>query len=263
MDWALLAIGFAIGLISGVISGAFGIGASSIKIVLLRVLLGVSGTVAIATSLPLSIPAAISGTLVYQKHKLLKYKTIITCGITGAVFSVLGAIATQHVPDEFLMLGLGVLLLIFALLIYKRNGKRKEVKKPQTLNEKAFYTILIGILAGFASGFFGIGGGVIIVPLLARLRNLTYKQAIPCSLAIMLIYVVPASITHFTLGHVDIPLFMSLLTGSAIGAWVGAKRIVRMNDKEIRKWFAITIAFFGTVLLLHEFGVIKMLLQKK
>ncbi|MCP4647683.1 MAG: sulfite exporter TauE/SafE family protein [bacterium] len=256
MDWALLVIGFAIGLISGVISGAFGIGASSVKIVLLRVLLGVSGAVAIATSLPLSIPAAISGTLVYHKHKLLKYKTIITCGVTGAIFSVLGAIATQYVPDEYLMLGLGGLLLLFALLIYKRNGVRKEDKNAQRLREKAFYTILIGIMAGFASGFLGIGGGVIIVPLLARLRKLTYKQAIPCSLAIMLIYLIPASITHLALGQVDVPLFIAMLAGSAIGAWVGAKNIVKMTNKEIRKWFAITIAFFGTVLLLHELGII-------
>jgi uncharacterized membrane protein YfcA len=61
MDWTLLAIGFLIGLFSGTMSGAFGIGASSITIVLLRTLLALPAEVAVATALPLSILSALSG----------------------------------------------------------------------------------------------------------------------------------------------------------------------------------------------------------
>ncbi len=256
MELALLLIGFLIGLISGLISGAFGIGASSIKIVLMRVLLGVSGSVAIATALPLSLPAAISGTLVYQSHKLIKYKTVVVAGLTGAIFSIIGALATQQVSDEFLMMSMGGVLVVFAMMIYLGTNNIKKEEKPQTLREKAFYTTLIGAIAGFASGFMGIGGGVILVPLLARLRKMSYKQAIPCSLAIMLIYIVPASITHFTLGNVDLSLFVVLFAGSAIGAWIGAKRIVKMSEVGIRTWFALTLLFFGLLLLLHEVGIL-------
>jgi len=256
MDSALLVLGFLIGLISGVISGAFGIGASSVKIVLMRVLLGISGSVAIATALPLSIPAAISGTVVYHKHKLIKYKTVLVAGITGAIFSVIGALATEQVSDEFLMTTMAVVLVFFAIMILW--GRKEKGKKfpPQTLQEKAFYTTLIGAVAGFASGFLGIGGGVVLVPLLARLRHISYKRAIPCSLAIMLIYIVPAAITHFGLGNVDLSLFVVLFSGSAIGAWIGAQNIVKMGEAEIRKWFAITLLFFGLLLLLNELGLL-------
>ncbi|MBD3397855.1 TSUP family transporter [Candidatus Micrarchaeota archaeon] len=253
MDLVLLGVGFAIGIFSGIISGAFGISASSIKIVLLRVLLGVGGAVAIATALPLGIPAAVSGTLVYQKHRLLKYKTIITCGITGALFSVAGAFATQYVPDALLMLLLGFVLLAFAYLTYTSNGHGSEKRScKQTLREKAGYTMLIGAVAGFASGFLGIGGGVVVVPLLARLRKITYKQAIPCSLAIMLFYVVPASIAHLTLGHLDFELFGALLAGSVLGAFAGAKLVVKTKEGDIKKWFAGLLAGFGGMLIFHE-----------
>ena len=188
---------------------------------------------------------------------MLKYKTIIACGLSGAIFSVVGALATQYASDEFLMWALGIVLVIFAIMIYVENRrKNREAKERQSLREKAFYTTLIGAIAGFASGFLGIGGGVILVPLLAKLRKLTYKQAIPCSLAIMLIYLIPASITHFTLGNVDLTLFVALFGGSVLGAWIGAKNITRMGEREVRKWFAITLIFFGLLVLLHKIGII-------
>lgn len=260
MEWATLLAGFLIGVLSGAISGSLGIGGSSITIVMLRVLLGLGGSAAVATALPLSIPSAAGGTAVYLRKKMVKLKTVLTCGISGSVFSVAGAFATAYVPGNLIMLMVAFVLLLFAYNAYREcpPGKKKCSAK-QSLREKAAYSVLVGAVAGFTSGFLGIGGGIILVPLLARFRKMGYKKAIPCSLCIMLIYVIPASVTHFSLGHVEIPLLLALAGGAAVGAVVGARRMAEAGEREIRTWFAAILGFFGVLLLLNEAGILRLL----
>lgn len=254
MDWALLAAGFLIGLFSGGLSGAFGIGASSITIVLLRILLALPAEVAVATALPLSIFSALSGGAAYCQMHMMKYKTAIACGVTGGFFSILGAFATVHVADEVIMLLVGLALVASACItldeIRRERGKGKPHK--QNIEEKVGYSMVVGAVAGFFSGFLGIGGGIFLVPLLSRLRGLSYREAVPCSLFVMLIYLVPGAITHFGLGHVEVALLVALALGALIGAQFGARAAMGVERGGVKKWFVRVLLFFGFVLLANE-----------
>jgi hypothetical protein len=260
MDWALLAIGFLIGLFSGTMSGAFGIGASSITIVLLRTLLVLPAEVAVATALPLSILSALSGGAVYCQRQMMKYKTAIACGVTGGFFSVFGALATAQVPDEAIMLLVGLALVASACITLEgiKREKKGEKQAEQNVEEKLGYSMVVGAIAGFFSGFLGIGGGIILVPLLSRLRGMPYREAVPCSLFVMLIYLVPGAITHFGLGHVEVALLAALALGALIGAQFGARAAMNAKRGEVKKWFVRVLIFFGFVLLSNE--LVRMLL---
>ncbi|MBN2121714.1 sulfite exporter TauE/SafE family protein [Candidatus Micrarchaeota archaeon] len=253
MDWPILLIGLLIGLFSGTMSGAFGIGASSITIVLLRTLLGLPAGVAVATALPLSIPSAISGGATYCQSNMMKYKTAIACGGAGAVFSVLGAFATGYVPGELIMFLVAGAMFVSAYLSLEemRKDKRGERHAKQNDGEKLGYSLLVGAIAGFSSGFLGIGGGILLVPLLSRLRGLPYRMAVPCSLVVMLIYIIPGSIAHFGLGNVDVPLLLAMVIGAVIGARFGAKAAMNF-EADVKVWFVRIMVFFGVVLLSRE-----------
>lgn len=65
-----------LGLIVGLLSGVFGVGGSGITTPLLRIFLGTSPLIALASPLPVAIPVALSGTLVYRQHGLINRRVV-------------------------------------------------------------------------------------------------------------------------------------------------------------------------------------------
>src|SRR6266581_9147771 len=83
--------------------------------------------------------------------------------------------------------------------------------------------ILIGAVSGIASGVFGIGGGVLIVPGLIYLVGFTQHRATGTSLAVLLPPIgLAATIEYYRYGNVDIPAAAILAVTMFLGAWVGA-----------------------------------------
>ncbi|MEM4272652.1 MAG: sulfite exporter TauE/SafE family protein [Candidatus Bilamarchaeaceae archaeon] len=251
MDLTTLALAFFIGLLGGVLSGMFGMGGATIKIPLMHLLLGMNAHAVIGTALPLTIPAALTGAIVYRKNKLLKYKTILVCGIAGAAASVIGAMFTEYFSSMALMAMLGVLLIFLAYITPKQGWIEREAWVFSD-KEKLARTVFIGIVAGMCAGFFGIGGGIVLVPLLMRLRRIPYREAVASSLAIMVIYSVPAAATHFALGNVNMPILGAMFLGAIWGAWFGANKVVSAKGTDMKNRLAALLAILGIILILYE-----------
>ena len=252
MEITTILLVFLFGLIAGAIASRFGIGGGIITIPFFRIVLGLPGQAAIATALPLTIPTALAGAFVYHKQKLIRYRTALTAGLVGAVFAVIGAYATTFFTSEQLMSVMAVLFFLLAYIILYEQRKREKVP-PGKLFEKFAISVVIGAIAGFSSGFLGIGGGVILVPLLVLLRGLPMRQAIPTSLATIAIYAVPGSIAHYMLGNVHVDLLAVVLAGSVIGAYLSAKETIKIEEKELKTSFAGLLIFLGILLLLNEY----------
>jgi len=252
VDIATFLLVFLFGLIVGAISSRFGIGGGILTIPFFRIVMGLPGHAAIATALPLTIPTALSGAVVFHKKKLIKYKTAITAGLVGSVFSVAGAYATTFFTSEQLMTITAFLFFALAYIVLIEKREREKVEAA-SLFQKFIKSVIIGAIAGFSSGLLGIGGGVIIVPLLIWLRHIPMKKAIPTSLATIAIYAVPGSITHHFLGNVHIDLLAVLLAGSVIGAYLSAKETIKIEEKELKKSFAALLVFLGIMLLANEY----------
>lgn len=251
MDAAMLALAMLIGFFGGTLAGMFGIGGASINIPLMHLLLGMDAQQVIGTALPLTIPAALTGAMVYRKERLLKYKTIIVCGIAGAVASVAGAELTSYFSSMGLMAMLGALLLTLGYI----TKKQKHVDKKAIIfstHEKLARTVFIGIVAGLCAGFFGIGGGVILVPLLMEIRKVPYREAVASSLAIIVAYSIPAAAAHFALGNVNLPVLAVMFVGTVLGAWFGAHRVVADKEGKMKDALALLLAVLGIILIVYE-----------
>jgi uncharacterized membrane protein YfcA len=246
-------ISFCIGIFSGTLAGMFGIGGATVAIPLMRLLLGLDAHVIIGTALPLTIPAALAGAITYHLNGkgLLKFKTIAVCGAVGAVASVLGAFSTEYFSSAILMGALGALLLYLAFMSYKKGGVAEGAEAfPE--GEKLARSAMIGAFAGFVSGFLGIGGGVILVPLLIHFRKIPYRQAVASSLAILAIYAIPGAVAHYAIGDFDFPIFAGMFFGAAIGGWQGAKLSKGVSEPTLRKGLSVLLAILGIVLIANE-----------
>ena len=85
-------------------------------------------------------------------------------------------------------------------------------------------------LAGIISGLFGVGGGVIFVPLMVIAMGLSMKNAAPTSQFILLFASTSALVTHTLLGHPDFYDALSLASGSFVGGLVGARLSLEIKE---------------------------------
>ena len=106
--------------------------------------------------------------------------------------------------------------------------------------------VVIGALGGVASGLFGIGGGVLIVPLLIYWAGFSQHRATGTSLAVLLPPIgLAATIEYYRHGNVDLRAAMVLAASMIIGGWVGAYFANQMQGPHLRLAFGLFLTALG------------------
>lgn len=108
-----------------------------------------------------------------------------------------------------------------------------------------FKFALAGGAAGIANGFFGGGGGMILVPLLTRWCGLSQRRAFASSVAIILPLCVLSSAIYFFRGGLDLQLALPYLAGGLIGGFMGGRLFKKLNMDWLRRAFALFILYGG------------------
>jgi uncharacterized membrane protein YfcA len=105
---------------------------------------------------------------------------------------------------------------------------------------------LIGIVAGLTSGFFGIGGGIIIIPALVYFAGFSQMTAIGTSLAILLPPVgLMASIEYYKHGHVNIKAALIIAACLFVTAWISSMFANKLPQNTIKFMFGIFVTGIG------------------
>jgi hypothetical protein len=224
-----IGVGVAIGLVSGVLAGLFGVGGGIVMTPGIQVLLGAPPIVALATPLPVIFPTALAGALAYRRRGELDVRAsawLVGPGLAGAA---IGAWLTDAVDTRFLLLATALLLGWQAIAILRQRGRRRDARE-------ATAPILggIGAVAGLVSGLLGIGGGLVIVPLLAGWLGMPLKRALGTSLLAIVALVVPGTVVHAALGHLDLGICFALMAGAVPGARVGAALALGARERTLR-----------------------------
>lgn len=287
MDPGILrdALTVALGLLTGVMSGLFGVGGAVISTPGIRVL-GVPALLAVGTTLPSIIPGAASGTARYAREGMVDWQVVAITAPAGVVAAVGGALAADHVPGE----GHVLMLMTAGLLGYSafrmlprdepdgaapRTGDPEDTSAHEELAEtdaevvpgaarasgsapeshptrrRPLSFLTVGIVAGGLSGLLGIGGGIVMVPGFTQFGGLPVKRAIATSLACVGLFAVPGTVTHAILGNIDWRFALLLCVGVVPGARIGAALAIASGDRRLRRIVAV---FLGTMALAYGIG---------
>lgn len=103
--------------------------------------------------------------------------------------------------------------------------------------------IALGLIAGLASGCFGIGGGAIIVPILTLWFKVPYHVAIGTSLALIIPISLAGSATNFKLGTINWKIFTACAVAGIIGAIIGSLLIQKVPALYARRAFSIFLLY--------------------
>jgi uncharacterized protein len=275
-----------VGLASGVLSGAFGIGGGLVTTPAIRLLLGFPALIAVGTPLPVILPGALTGALTYWRRGSADVRAGVVMGVVGSAGSVAGAWLSQWAGGTLVLIATAVVIAwasVDMLLQHRRamvagaatatggadaggtpaavgEGESDEVLAPvgpaavvvRPSSRGPLVLVLIGLVAGLYSGFLGLGGGFVIVPGLTRWLGMPVKRAIGTSLVTVAVLSIPGTIAHSLLGHIDWSLAGLLALGVVPGALIGAKLTGKASDRVVRLSFAALLMVVGVWLAVSE-----------
>lgn len=238
---------FPIGIVVGIISALLGIGGGLLYVPALATV-GASPIQSVATSLVAISLGAMSGTIQNWQIKSLKLETVSLLTLPAMLTTEIGVSIASALPSKWLLLSFSVLQITAIWLINLKNKLQKDEKKtdlielsqsPVNSTTPTLKTQGIGLVAGVLSGLFGVGGGIIMVPLQVLLLKMPIKQSVQTSYgAIVLISLWAVSryvIADFT--NVLIVPGLMLGVGSLLGANYGARLLPRLSDNLVRYLF--------------------------
>lgn len=128
---------------------------------------------------------------------------------------------------------------------------------PRKLTRKQlFIGVAIGLGAGLASGYVGVGGGFIMVPLMLSLVGIEMRQASGTSLIAVMILAIPGVIEQALLGNINYMAGIAIVIGSVPGAVIGARLVRVVPELVLRFIFGGFLIVAAVILVLNEFGIL-------
>jgi uncharacterized membrane protein YfcA len=273
LDLVTSALLVLLGLFSGFLGGLLGVGGGIIVVPILILAFNLRAQQAVGTSLVMIIFTALSATFAYSRQKRLDWKV----GLMGAVVTVpgavIGAYLTQFFSSNSLTIIFGVFLFFIAASMFRQSNRttsrdkiQAETKRKTTRSvwkrkiidaygnvfqyDANIYTgLALLFVGGLASGFFGIGGGLIVVPILAGIVGLPMHIAVATSMLTMIFTSVSGVATHIMLGHVLFEYAAPIVVGIVVGAQLGARTAKRLRSVSLQRVFAVVVVVIGIILI--------------
>ena len=133
--------------------------------------------------------------------------------------------------------------------------ERAHLEAPAIGWREAAIGAAIGLFAGLASGYVGVGGGFIMVPLMMSVLHVPMKLTSGTSLIAVMILAVPGTITQAVLGNINWVAGIAVACGSIPGAALGAKLIPKVPERQLRFLFAGFLVVAAVLLVVNQLGV--------
>jgi uncharacterized membrane protein YfcA len=214
-----------VGLTGGFIAGLLGLGGGVVMLPLLTFVGGIPLKLATGTSLAQILVVSATGMVTHYRGGMVDLKAGLTLGAAGIAGGFAGSFLSVQLSTRSLQLiYLLVVSLAIILLFIPRKLEDKDYRKGDFNKPGGIAT---GMGVGCLTGLLGVGGGFIVIPLMIYVLKIPLRVAIGTSLLIILITSVGTLGAKFGVGHVNPFITVIVLSGSVIGALLGARISLR------------------------------------
>ncbi|MBE2316125.1 sulfite exporter TauE/SafE family protein [Solirubrobacter sp. CPCC 204708] len=245
----MIGLAVVLGLAIGMIVGAVGGGGAILALPVLVYVLGEPvGPASTASLVVVSLAAAIgAGSL--ARHGRVCWRLAFTFAAPAALGSILGTAASHEIGGDALILAFVPVMALAAVLTWKRAGESgDEGECPDPPRSR---TLLAGLLVGVLTGFFGVGGGFVIVPVLSVWLGTPFRRAVATSLVIIALTGVVALASHLAAGsRPDLAVTGTLSAATGAGALLGTLFAERVPQSLLRRGFAVLVGAVALALLI-------------
>lgn len=251
----LLAVGS--GVLVGFVLGLIGGGGSILAVPLLVYVVGVPSThVAIGTSAVAVALSALSSLVAHARAGNVRWPCAVmfaTCGIVGAG---LGSTIGKSFDGQRLLFLFGLLMIAIAFLMFRKP--KGEIKEFVPLTRESAATVaprlaILGSGTGLLAGFFGIGGGFLVVPGLVAGTRMPLLAAIGSSLLSVFAFGLTTASNYALSGFIDWRLVVMFVCGGTAGSLLGGRIAARLAEQKrtLSIVFAAIVAGVGVYVVIR------------
>src|ERR1039458_2524360 len=242
-------VGFTLGLVGG--------GGSILAVPLLVYVVGVrSPHIAIGTSAIAVAASAAANLAGHARAQTVKWPCARVFALAGAPGAAGGAQLGKMVDGPRLLLLFGVLMMVVGVLMTRprKSGGNADVQLTRASMPRLLPLLIgVGFLVGALSGFFGIGGGFLIVPGLMGATAMPLINAIGSSLVSVTAFGLTTAASYAWSGLIDWPLAILFIVGGALGGLLGTRLAHHLAGYK----HALTLTFSGIVVAIGLYIVAK------
>jgi len=245
----------------GIVSSMIGVGGGFLIIPFLILLYGFSMHNAVGTSLLMIVFTALSSTFAYARQRRIDCLLGLVMTVGSIPGALLGAYTTSLLSAKNLASLFGVFLMFVAVNMFVGSGEEKEQKRFRLwgwlrrirdskgavfeYEANIVLGLVFSLLAGFVAGFFGVGGGAVMVPVMVLVMAMPMHIAVATSMFMMIFTSISGAATHILLGNVLLEPAIALGIGIVFGAQVGAFMARRLKAEMLRRVFAVFLVIVG------------------
>ncbi|MDP2382025.1 MAG: sulfite exporter TauE/SafE family protein [Nitrospirota bacterium] len=237
--------------------GTTGSGGSLMAIPLLVYVLGTTAQEAASLSLALVAAAACIGAIESFQSGLVKMKAALLLSGTGMIGGWVGVAGHRFVREEITLLLFGLLMIVAAGQMWWRTTLREDPQERSIcadLFPRACWVKVsgIGLVVGLLTGFFGVGGGFVIVPALTLWLGFPMRVAVGTSLLIVTLIALAGVAAHVRLAPLDLRLLSFLIAGAVIGMLAGRQVSRTLSPTRLTRAFAVVAWAVAVILIGHN-----------
>ena len=223
-----------LGGILGVLGGTLGIGGGIIAIPIIHSVFGIPHIIAQGTALVMVIPNLIMSFISYKKRNNINFKSVFYLCLISSITSYLSAKLSVSIEQEMLRKGYAVFIISVIVL---QLISRKHVSC--SINKKLIP--IVAIACGFVSGFFAVGGALIVVPLLVIFFNLPQTKAQGIALALVIPSASTALYSYSIHDYIYWDVGLLLFIGGIITVHLGVKIAHTIKQETLKKAYTSTL----------------------
>jgi uncharacterized membrane protein YfcA len=247
---AALSMGLGIGVVLGMLGG----GGAVLAVPVLVSVLGQDVHAATTISLVVVGSASLLGGVRQAGEHQVCWRAAVLLAVAAIPGAAAGAVANAAADGRLILGLLGVLILAVAGLTWRRAGGRfvegatassgcPQIPVPRM--------IVAGLVLGALTGFFGVGGGFVLVPALALALHFPFRRAIGTSLVIIFLVSLTGFVSHMATGaDIDWRVAAPFAAATMAGSLIGASFSSRVPQVALARMFALLLTGVGVATLL-------------
>jgi uncharacterized protein len=244
----LLAVPF--GLVIGLVVGTVGGGGAILALPVLVYVLGEGVGPATTASLIVVALAAALGAGALAHDRQVCGRIALAFAAPAAAGSLVGTLGNHAVAGRALILSFVPVMLIAAAATWQRASGDQGDDRAGCPPTAVGRTTVAGLGVGLLTGFFGVGGGFLIVPVLTIWLGVCFRRAVATSLVVITITAIAALGSHVLAGaRVDVPMTATLAGATGAGALAGAAVGRRLPQRALGRAFALVVLAVAVFLL--------------
>ena len=245
---ALVLLALPLGLATGAMLGLLGAGGSVLTVPALVYLVGQPVSEATTAALLIVSANAAVGAVENGRRGTIKVRLAAGFGAASILGALLGSYLSSLVRGETVLFLLALVMLGSAWSLWRGRPEREEARTHGRLARIALVAGL-GFSVGVLTGFFGVGGGFLIVPALVLLLDVPVRLAIGTSLLIITVTALAGLAGHLVSGGVSWPITLAFGGAGMVGAWLGTRAGRDLTSETLRRAFAVMLVAVALFLL--------------